>query len=309
MAEFPALPLWTDALLGDTTHLSAEEFGVYMLLLIAAWRRPDCDLPDDDALLARYARVTPRRWDRLKAIIRPFFRSEDGMLHQKRLRAEKKFVNAVREKRRAAANAKHLKSQNTSDAHAGAHALHPHPHPHPHLKEDSTLSANADISSPQQEPEPEPVAPDGAAAPAKAVAVRDRSPPAGEFERWWAEVPRRVGKDAARRKFTAVVKAGQVTVDELVAGIRRYAQHIRTNSIEPQYVAHPATWLHQGRWQDELTDHRHGRRAEPYVSPAAEIITEHLQRLAGLPDERDFAPEGGYSGEPGGKIVALPRRA
>lgn len=32
MAEFPALPLWTDAYIGDTAHLTNEEHGVYLRL-------------------------------------------------------------------------------------------------------------------------------------------------------------------------------------------------------------------------------------------------------------------------------------
>ena len=38
MAEFPCLPLWTDALLGDTYHLTPAQFGAYLRLLIAADR-------------------------------------------------------------------------------------------------------------------------------------------------------------------------------------------------------------------------------------------------------------------------------
>ena len=53
MAQFPVLPLWTDAYLGDTTHLTTIEHGAYMLLLMVSWRSPDCRLPDDDAMLAR----------------------------------------------------------------------------------------------------------------------------------------------------------------------------------------------------------------------------------------------------------------
>jgi hypothetical protein len=42
LAEFPALPLFTDAILADTAHLSHEEFGAYMRILILMWRTPEC---------------------------------------------------------------------------------------------------------------------------------------------------------------------------------------------------------------------------------------------------------------------------
>lgn len=69
------------------------------------------------------------------------------------------------------------------------------------------------------------------------------------FETFWRACPRRVGKDAARRKWETIVRQGRATPDELLAGIRRFAQEAAGK--EPQYVAHPATWLNQGRWADE----------------------------------------------------------
>jgi uncharacterized protein YdaU (DUF1376 family) len=62
MAQFPALPFWTDAYLSDTRHLSAEQHGAYLLLLMEAWRRPTCTLPDDDEMLARLACMSTDRW-------------------------------------------------------------------------------------------------------------------------------------------------------------------------------------------------------------------------------------------------------
>lgn len=100
MAEFPALPLWTDAYLGDTTHLKTVEHGAYLLLLMTAWRSRDCRLPDDDALLARYARCGPREWKRLRPIIEPFFDIENGFWTQRRLTDE---AASVRQKKDAAA--------------------------------------------------------------------------------------------------------------------------------------------------------------------------------------------------------------
>lgn len=100
MAEFPALPLWTDAYLGDTTHLTTIEHGAYLLLLMTAWRSKDCALPDDDRLLARYARCGAGQWKRLRPILEPFFTVENGEWRQGRLTDE---AGAVRRKKDAAA--------------------------------------------------------------------------------------------------------------------------------------------------------------------------------------------------------------
>jgi len=109
VAEFPALPLWTDAYLGDTTHLTTIEHGAYMLLLMAAWRSPGASLPDDDAKLARYARMTRGQWARVSSTIREFFRAENGVLVQSRLTDEAKHVRQVRQKQRDAGRASALK--------------------------------------------------------------------------------------------------------------------------------------------------------------------------------------------------------
>lgn len=92
MAEYPALTIWTDALLGDTQHLSATEFGAYLLTLIVAWRTPDCRLPDDDEYLARITRAG-RNWSRIKPRVMAFWTlGEDGRWFQKRLLREREFV-------------------------------------------------------------------------------------------------------------------------------------------------------------------------------------------------------------------------
>ncbi len=47
MAKFPHLPLWTDAYMADTLHLTHEEHGLYLMLLMTIWRSPDCKIPND----------------------------------------------------------------------------------------------------------------------------------------------------------------------------------------------------------------------------------------------------------------------
>lgn len=103
MADFPALPLWTDAYLSDTTHLSTEEHGAYLLLLLSAWRSADCSLPDDDRVLSRICRLSERRWmQKVRPAVAGFFTIAEGAWKQKRLQIEREKVELVRAKRREA---------------------------------------------------------------------------------------------------------------------------------------------------------------------------------------------------------------
>lgn len=89
MSQAPAMPVFTDALIGDTTHLSAEEFGSYCLLLFATWRNNGQPLDDNPRDLARVCRVTLRRWlSKLRARLAPFFDLSNGTWRQKRLEKE-----------------------------------------------------------------------------------------------------------------------------------------------------------------------------------------------------------------------------
>lgn len=109
MADFPALPLLTDAILGDTQHLSAAEFGAYMMALIVAWRSPDCALPNDDKYLARITRAG-RSWHRLKPVVMAFWTlGDDGLWRQKRLTKTRLRVTDLVSQRRQAGISSALK--------------------------------------------------------------------------------------------------------------------------------------------------------------------------------------------------------
>ena len=98
MAEFPALPLWTDAYLADTLDLRAEEHGCYLLILFIAWRRPDCAIPNDMEWLKRslsgcIAGMHGNKFNSIipKLLLRFFTLGEDGKWHQKKLRKVRDF--------------------------------------------------------------------------------------------------------------------------------------------------------------------------------------------------------------------------
>ena len=101
MAEFPALPLFTDAIIADTTHLSNEEFGAYMRLLMHIWRTPGCKIPSADAWVMRKMGVDESKFNALvKPLIAEFLQHDrqGNWLSQKRLSKEFEYVKKHSEK-------------------------------------------------------------------------------------------------------------------------------------------------------------------------------------------------------------------
>ena len=95
MAKYPYLPLWTDAYLADTRHLSTLEHGAYLLLLFEAWRRPRCTLPNNDELLARLAGLSAGEWAKVRTVVMAFWKIDKRSKEwtQIRLTRERMYVD------------------------------------------------------------------------------------------------------------------------------------------------------------------------------------------------------------------------
>lgn len=115
---------------------------------MCAWRTSDCMLPDDDDLLARYARMTKVEWSKNKEIILEFWTKKDDKLYQKRLKDERKFVDKKRDLAIQAGKASSLKRKERhstdvevtlqQNVNGKATIPHPHPQPTPTVKKDNT---------------------------------------------------------------------------------------------------------------------------------------------------------------------------
>jgi len=74
------------------------------------------------------------------------------------------------------------------------------------------------------------------------------APSGGTFEDFWQVYPRKVGKEAARRSW-AKIKNKPLVLEQIKAALSWQTKSEQW--AKPQFVPHPATYLNQGRWQDE----------------------------------------------------------
>ena len=142
MADFPAMPFWTDAYLADTGHLSDAEHGRYIIMLIQLWRSPRQRFPNDDQWLARKFR---RSVDEVKTELRPLIEElmqcDGNWITQKRLSREFSYVSARSEKQSARAKLRWKKEKGLCRGNAGRHASGnaPTPTPTPTPKEEKDI--------------------------------------------------------------------------------------------------------------------------------------------------------------------------
>ena len=102
----PAIPLFGDAYLADTHHLTLEEHGAYLKLLMIAWRMDGCALPNDDARIANMLGLPKARWAKLKPVVMAFWSLGESGWTQARLTKERAFVEKKRATNRASAEAR-----------------------------------------------------------------------------------------------------------------------------------------------------------------------------------------------------------
>ena len=100
----------------------------------------------------------------------------------------------------------------------------------------------------------------------------DGGDPSG-FAEWWGLYPRKVGKEAARKRYAAARKTA--SAEAITAGLDRAIAHWAAAGTAPQFIPHPATWLSQGRWEDQL---------EPVDPPAPKPLQPWQQPAPRLPE-------------------------
>lgn len=70
-----------------------------------------------------------------------------------------------------------------------------------------------------------------------------------QFDEFWSVYPRKVGKGHARKAWEKAIQKTSPTT--IIAGATKYRDD---RHRDPQFTAHPSTWLNGERWDDQPTE-------------------------------------------------------
>lgn len=207
--------------LKDTAHLSLLEHGIYTRLLDVYYTREGAI---DEGMAARL--VGARSEDELAAlriVLTEFFVLQDGAYMQTRCDKEiTRFKGKQAQAQRAA---------------AASVAARQAPVERPLNARSAPVEPALSVPSNQT-----PVT--------KEQKTSSAAPKVSRFDDFWNAYPRKVGKDAARKAFERR-KPGDELLSSILSAIETQARGEAWRKDSGQFIPHPATWLNEGRWQDE----------------------------------------------------------
>jgi hypothetical protein len=72
---------------------------------------------------------------------------------------------------------------------------------------------------------------------------------------FWSAYPKKTGKDAAYRAWQTKKRERRLpAIDDLLEAVRKAKASDQWQEDGGKYIPNPATWLNQGRWEDEAVE-------------------------------------------------------
>lgn len=69
------------------------------------------------------------------------------------------------------------------------------------------------------------------------------------FDEFWALYPRKIAKAVARKAWSRLSQQQQL---DAAKAIQNHIEYWESKETELEFIPHPATWINQERWEDEL---------------------------------------------------------
>lgn len=250
MSERPFMQLYVSDFIGDTLHLSTEQIGAYMLLLMAMWNARGM-LSNEDQQLARITRVSVKRWHAISPDLMPFFECDHDHIWHGRLTKELQKSERKSESRASAGArggaAKALKTNDQTLANASGLLKH--------LPD--TITRKKDYLSETASPQP----------------TRKRKNYSDDFVKFWSDYP----TDSLMSKSEAFKAWGKLSDEDravAIAAIPAFKAHCRAN---PDYrPVHACRFLTQRRF-DGFAAGGLPPRGDPLDDPT--IRAAHIDQL------------------------------
>jgi DNA-binding PadR family transcriptional regulator len=71
------------------------------------------------------------------------------------------------------------------------------------------------------------------------------------FDAFWKEYPRKIAKVSAEKSFNKLKPTAKL-LEEILKGLKKWCDTEQWQERNGQYIPHPATFLNQRRWEDEI---------------------------------------------------------
>ena len=247
MAGIPYTYFYPAEYLNDTQHLTREQHGSYLLLLMSYWQSGKA-LNNKNGRLAVIAKMTKEQWLEEESIYAEFFDIEDDIWHHGRCEFD---LERVRNKSKQASYAGRASAKKKSEA-----------------KSEREINAR---STPVEVPLNETSTMNECMNEGMNKRLVQTS-----FERFWKVYPRRDGKKKAQEAFEKALKAADIEV--ILEGVNKYIAFLKTTT---QATAMAVTWLNGERWNDEIVSVPNGVITSPTPTPPR--MTDQERAKTGRP--------------------------
>jgi uncharacterized protein YdaU (DUF1376 family) len=229
MAALPYMQFYVADYLADTTHLTAEEHGAYMLLLFSYWQTGK---PLRIDRLATVARIPNDRWPSVAETLSEFFHVTETHWVQFRVEADLDAVNSkvvtASNAGKASARAKALKKQQELNDRS--------------TTVDDSFQRNGNHTDTDTDTDKD-----------KDKNNKSTSPPAEDlFPKFWKLYPNKKGKAAAEKAWKKL-KVTDALFNLIAQGLTKQCTSPAWTKDGGQFIPHPATWLNGKRWEDEIS--------------------------------------------------------